>query len=197
MGWPRSLSGVNECCVAIFFISLLYATIRYIYFGDVALEQVPSYIVNKAAALASVITLALAALGYARQNRADARSWAKASFGFATIHIFLSAALWSREYYPQFFGPRKMNWAGEFTLLFGALAAWLYAAFFFAEKKYFYLLRWLSSALVGLHVLAMGFPKWIMAHDWPGSLPPISLISFILAIGSISLFLCRYESEEP
>lgn len=38
-------------------------------------------------------------------------------------------------------------------------------------------------ALTALHVLALGFPSWTNPAHWPGHLPPISLLSCVVAIG--------------
>lgn len=36
-------------------------------------------------------------------------------------------------------------------------------------------------ALTAAHVALMGYEKWLAVEDWPGYLPPITLLSFIAA----------------
>jgi hypothetical protein len=38
-------------------------------------------------------------------------------------------------------------------------------------------------ALSALHVLALGYPSWSDPAHWPGHLPPISMLSFLAAVG--------------
>lgn len=177
--------------IGIFGVSLAYAVIRYNLFGNVSLEQLPSYILNKALAFSAAATLAVSAAGYARRNQLMLQSWAKVSLGFAMAHILLSVGLWSRDYFPKLFGPHRMNLAGELTLLFGVLAAWLYGFLGFFSRKPFFAGRWLAALMLGLHAMALGFPGWLKPGEWPGGLPPISLLCFLLALAAAILFVQR------
>jgi hypothetical protein len=98
---------------------------------------------------------------------------------------------------PAILRRRQIELGGEFTLLFGVLAAFLYGAAIFAQKNDFYWLRWLSAALVALHLIAMAWPKWIAPQDWPGHLPPISLLSVLLATAAVAIFLRRKKEHVP
>jgi hypothetical protein len=114
--------------------------------------------------------------------------WARISFGFALAHVLLSFALWSREYYPKFFGAGKMNWTGEFTLLFGAITTWLYSITVWSKPKNFYRISWIIAASLALHTAAMGFENWTTPGQWPGGMPPMSLLSFLMAVAGTITF---------
>jgi hypothetical protein len=175
--------------VVVFAATLLYAGVRYLFFGPVPLEQLPSYVVNKAFAFSAAIALFIGAVHRLKGRDSLLQQWARASFGFAFAHTLLSFALWSREYYPRFFGAAKMNLTGEFILLFGAMAAWLYTIPIWSKVKNFRQITILAALFLALHAGAMGFANWVKPNEWPGDMPPISLLSVLAAAASIGMFV--------
>ncbi len=169
----------------------LYTIIRYAVFGHVSVAHIPVYLLNKSISMGSVICLFLAALGYRSGKAAEAKFFGVASFHCVCMHILLSLSILSAAYYPKFFGADKMNLVGELTLLFGALATYFY--FFVcpvrAGSVHLRKFQLLASALIGGHLVAMGWAGWWSVGKWHGGLPPISLISFLFAGASFVLFL--------
>ena len=183
--------------IAVLLCTTLYAIIRYVVFGQVSPIHMPAYILNKSVSMASVFFLFCAALNHAKGQVEKIRFWGAASLHFAYIHILLSLALLSSDYYPKFFGTEKMNLTGEFTILFGVLAAY---CFWIARNGKSVLMRLripqlLSSLFIAGHLVTMGFGGWLKVEKWYGGLPPISLISFVFAVISLMFFLKTREDS--
>lgn len=183
--------------IAVLLFTTLYAIIRYVLFGHVSPVHLPAYVLNKSVAMASVFFLFCASLNHAKGRVEKVRFWGAASLHFAYLHILLSLALLSSAYYPKFFGAEKMNLMGEFTVLFGVLAAY---CFWITRSGKSVLMRLgipqlLSSFFVAGHLVSMGFGGWLEVGKWYGGLPPISLISFVFAVISLALFLKAREGS--
>ena len=176
----------------------LYTIIRYAVFGHVSAVQIPVYLLNKSISMGSVICLFLAALGYRSGKAAEAKFFGVASFHCACMHILLSLSILSAAYYPKFFGAGKMNLVGGSTLLFGALATYVY--FFIyprrTDLKHLKRVQLLASFLVGGHLVAMGWAGWLTPGKWHGGLPPISLVSFLFVLASFVLFFRPADGRE-
>ncbi|MCP5115457.1 MAG: hypothetical protein GY953_31915 [bacterium] len=50
---------------------------------------------------------------------------------------------------------------------------------------------YLSLACVAAHLGVMGFAGWITPSEWPGSMPPITLLGFLAAITPLVVRLAR------
>ena len=137
------------------------------------------------AALALLITAVYAA----RRQVAEVKNWGTVTLHLAYIHIILSLALLSANYYAKFFGDEMMNLSGELMLLFGALGVycfWRIGVSSISQRVSFQLL---GSLLVSGHLLAMGLSGWLTPEKWYGGLPPISLLCFIATTIAAVLFL--------
>jgi hypothetical protein len=184
---------MSKKLIIILLISLIYTIVRYIIFGNVSLIQIPVYLVNKSVAMASVSFMFFAALNYKRQKENQARFWGKASLHSTIMHILLSLAILSKDYYPKFFATQKMNLTGELTIMFGVIAT----CFFLMtsnDKTISIgprLLQFFAVLFVLGHLLSMGLGGWLAVDEWNGGLPPISLISFILATINLVLLSKR------
>lgn len=189
---------------------LLYAIIRYNVFSGVAWTHLPLYIVNKSAALAGVILIGLAyAVGKlfggpagTEPVRAKAKYLGLAGFSMITVHVLMSMVLLSPANYGKFFeASGKFNLTGELTFLFGVLA---YACLLFpaiTTLPYMYdalgMDRWLQAQHMGYftlalacgHTLAMGYKGWVDPSAWPGSMPPITLLGFLVALAALGVKL--------
>ena len=189
---------------------LLYAIIRYNVFKGVAWTHLPLYIVNKSAAIAGVILIALAYVvgklfgGPAGSEpvRAKAKFLGLAGFAMITVHVLMSMVLLSPANYEKFFeATGKLNLTGELTFLFGVLAygCLLFPAITTLPHMYDALgmERWLQAQHMGYftlalacgHTLAMGFKGWIDVSTWPGSMPPITLLGFLVALAAVGVKL--------
>ncbi len=78
-----------------------------------------------------------------------------------------------------------MNLSGELTVLFGVLAA--YCFWVLRNRPWVY--QVLATLCIAGHLVTMGFNGWLAVAKWHGGLPPISLISMVLATTSLLLFL--------
>ena len=182
---------------------LAYAIVRYNVFKGVAWTHLPLYIVNKSAALAGVILIALAYLvgklfggpNGTEPVRSKAKFLGLAGFAMITMHVLMSTVLLSPANYEKFYeASGKLNLTGEFTFLFGVLAygCLLFPAITTLPHMYDALGmgRWLQAqhmgyaalALAGGHTFAMGAKGWIDLASWPGSMPPITLLGFLAAL---------------
>lgn len=182
--------------LAILAICSIYTVLRYIVFGPETIVQIPAFLFNKAISLASVCFLTMAAYYHATGYSERLKQWGTAALHCAYLHIVISVAIISRAYYPKFFGDDKMNLVGEMTIGFGALAAYCFWLIGINKSNHWrkQTLQILATILIGAHVTAMGLSGWLTPDKWNGGMPPISLVSFILAIISLLLFCIRKSS---
>jgi hypothetical protein len=176
--------------------SLLYAVVRYHLFKGVPWEHFPLFIFNKAISLASVLLLALSFL-VGPFRRLLGLHVAPSGLRFALLalvlafqHGLMSLVLLRTDLYPQFFSGASLSGTGESSLLFGLIAftamATLGVLSLLCTLKLPLpsgkaLAGWLKYGCLGLnggHVLMMGWENWLQPERWPGSLLPISLLSF-------------------
>lgn len=167
----------------------LYAIIRYIVFGHVSTNNLPIYVLNKSLSMTAVFCLMMAGICYAKKEINKVKFWGSTSLQSAYVHILLSLAILSKDYYPKFFAIEKMNLTGEITILFGVLAAYCYWLLRQIRSDGAHrFLQIFSCVFITLHLVAMGFSGWLKVSGWYGGLPPISLLSFVLTIISLVLF---------
>jgi DMSO/TMAO reductase YedYZ heme-binding membrane subunit len=172
-------------------ISLLYAVIRYNIAGDVPWNQFPIFIVNKATACSGVILLGLAGINNSVENRHRLGLFASACL---SLHCLLSLMLLSpANFGGEFFQANDNTFTviGGFALLCGALGLLGQAVLWRRSMNTVpnsspSLINGLGRILLLLaaaHVSLIGFRTWTQWSQWPGYLPPITLIMFIIAIG--------------
>lgn len=164
---------------------------RYVVFGDVSYSHIPVFLLNKSLAFSSVICLFLTAVGLVRSQSALTRFWGKASLHTALLHTFFSIFILTPSYFPLFFKSGKLNLLGETMILFGASAAYLY---YLVQRKYsarkpVKVLEVLLVIFISGHLLTRGAIGWFAVGNWPGHLPPISMISFLLVALAFVVFL--------
>ncbi len=185
---------------------LLYAIVRYNVFKGVEWTHLPLYVVNKSAAVAGVTFIALAYVvgklfGGVRGTeavRAKAKFFGLTGFAMISMHALMSMALLSPPNFEKFYlDSGKFNLTGELAVLFGVLAYGCLLLPAITTLPYMYdalgMDRWLKAqhmgyatlALAGGHTFAMGFEGWIDFEAWPGSLPPITLLGFLAALGAL------------
>jgi hypothetical protein len=169
--------------------SLLYATARYNIFKKVPWADWPIYTVNKALALAALILMLASLRGMIAGRRIGrVMMWAGTC---AFLHIILSLTLLDPAYYPKFFAGAKLNATAGISLLIGAAAA--VAMELGARKSGSWSSRQRVRTLAaialagGLHAAIPGTGTWFAPADWPGGLPPITLISFGFGLAAAGL----------
>ena len=182
-----------------FGVAFGYTLLRYYLWGEVVIDNLPSYLLNKALGFSSVLYFLLLLIFKWRKEEDRAKYFSKAMLHTAVIHSLISVALLSPLYYPRLFGWQKLNFAGELCCLFGVLA--FYGLVFMRikpedseRKKNTY--HVIMSLLVTTHVLALGYEIWNLPHQWFGELPPISMLSFFASLCACSLSLILFFKTE-
>ncbi len=173
--------------------SVAYATARYNIFKGVPWNDWPTYTLNKAFALAALLLVVLSVLrkSLARQHPPDRTLYMAGVFTF--MHVVLSLTLLSPDYYPNFFLQRKLTAAAGLSMVLGAAAA---AAMTAGRRPHgaqdtgggVRNLAILAFA-TGVHALLQGLVGWFAPSTWPGMMPPITLISFLLGLAAVAAAL--------
>jgi hypothetical protein len=169
-------------------LALVYATVRYNVFKGVAWADWPSYTVNKALAVGALVLIAIAVLRLVRGGRTAALlAWSGA---LAWSHSLLSFALLNPSYFPRFFDGVKLGFNGGASLAVGAgIMAMLELG---ARRAGGWSVGIRIAALAvlafaaGIHAALPALATWIEPANWPGAMPPLTLISFLagtLALG--------------
>ena len=173
------MPGERESRIAwrILILCFLYAALRYMVFGTNAPRQLPAWGLNKALALSSVFALALGIRAWRRGEETASHRYLAAFTCQALLHIILTLALLSPAYYPKLYPDQRLSALGELAVLAGAVsAATLSQA---RQRTRTCLLGGLLALLA--HQAALGAPGWCKPATWPGGLPPITLVGFLLA----------------
>ncbi len=202
--------------LGVWIFCLAYAVIRYNVFKGVEWVHLPLYIVNKSAAFAGVTLIALSyVVGKAfggpvgsESVRAKAKFLGLSGFSMITVHILMAMVLLSPANYEKFFAASgKLNLSGELTFLFGVLA---YGCLLFPAITTLPNMcdalgmgRWLTAQHMGYatlalacgHTFAMGYKGWFDLSTWPGSMPPITLLGFLVALGALAVKGARIVSR--
>ena len=181
--------------------AVAYAILRYHIIGSVSWNELPFFILNKGICLAAYILLTFNfALGpMSNVGVPVPKGWLNArksmgmtGFLLVMMHVLMSFLLFNSDMYGKFFDVGgKMTLFAGLSMLGGVLAfvaLWAYNMTFqtfLREDKAF--IRFITSRhfmLFGLtlgafHLFFMGYEGWLKPADWPGSLPPISLVAFV------------------
>jgi len=183
----------NKAIIAVLVASLVYAVLRYNIFKGVSFEHLPLYVLNKVFSLAGLGLIAMACLGSERARR---RELGYLGLVLVMLHFLISIVILTPEYFGKFFiKSGKMTWQTELSMLAGILGMLFLLWLFVASLKDVIQLPAQRSLVPGLgqavlfftalHVFAMGSFGWLSVDAWPGYLPPITLISFLVALGAL------------
>ena len=161
-----------------------YAIIRYNVVGPVSWDNLPVYILNKGISFTSAVYLFYSSWNAFKGNKDKVAEWGRYAYYAVILHVLLSLAFYSPEYFAKMYGDEKMNIWGEMMILCGVLGAFV---FYYIPKITHILTRlqtmhMVSGLLLALHVFFLGGRGWSNVPGWYGGLPPISLLSFLLAI---------------
>jgi hypothetical protein len=167
--------------------SLAYATLRYNVFKGVAWTDWPVFILNKGLALASLLLLAAWILGHRRSTDASEPALLAAASRLMLGHIGLSLAALSPVYFPAFFADGRLTWQAGTALAIGVAAAVALPVVSRPGRAHRSRLRGLGliAFAAGCHAALFGYSSWFTPAAWPGSLPPITLVSFAAGLAGI------------
>lgn len=182
----------NKIATVVYTVSIGYATLRYNTFKGIPWTDWPLYVLNKAFALSLLAFLMISVFRYRyfqKYSNAEIFNFAKFS-GF--LHIIISLALLNPTYYDKFFLNGKLSFSVGISILLGAIASALIFNKGFskdlnnnpdAKIKVLSILVF----IIGLHAALQGFQGWFTPSAWPGYLPPITLISFLIGLFALVL----------
>ncbi len=168
-----------------------YAILRYLIFKGVSPQQLPLYIFNKAISWAGVILIGLAP--FQKDWPARARTGI-IGFVFGSFHLIASLLILNPTYFQKFYQANGwLTWQIELSFMVGLFAAgfmtWLFIATIHGPPpdaaSYHNPFRWFGRGillLTGVHVFLIGYEGWFTPLDWPGYLPPITLLSFLCCL---------------
>jgi hypothetical protein len=171
-----------------FIFALGYAVLRYVVFGPVAAEHIPLYVANKAMAFTALSTLSAALLTSTLRERVNAAreggpldpvrlgvlgTW------LALSHGAVSMLTLTRAYHPKLFHE-------DGTLVSLAEASMIAAvpiavALVLGWARMSRAWRFAVVVLGVAHATLLGSPTWFRPSSWHGALPPITLLSVVLA----------------
>jgi hypothetical protein len=170
----------------VFVVSLTYAVVRYMVFGSVPPSQLPVFLSNKAISVTALVMTGLSMV----TNGSRRAALGAIGAALVLLHVVLSLIVLTPAYLGKLFDTRgTLTAAGEWSMLAGAIAGLIMVRLARRpsdEPGSGSLIpgagQWIL-ALTALHVLALGYPSWIDPVHWPGHLPPISMLSFLVAVG--------------
>jgi hypothetical protein len=173
-----------------FFGALTYATLRYNVFKGEPWADWPSYTLNKAFAFASLILIAVSVIRMGRRLRTSPIVLSASVLGVA--HSLLSLALLSPLYYAKFYENGKLTALAGLGVTLGAAAfaamnAGIRRSEDWGPSRCKAALAAVALA-AGLHAALPAFASWAAPETWPGRMPPISLLSFLL--GGVAIGYC-------
>jgi DMSO/TMAO reductase YedYZ heme-binding membrane subunit len=180
--------------------TLAYAVVRYNVLQSVAWSNLPLFIGNKAVSFAGIL---LITLSYLTRAQEAGRFFGLAGFAAALLHTVMSFPLLSPPYYPTMYAGGRFNLSGELLLLTGALSLACFALAAVTSlpgmQEYLGRERWLGwqragypgLLLAALHVLLRGSAGWFRPDTWPAYMPPITLLTFMIALLPVLVKLRR------
>ena len=191
---------------------LAYAILRYHVFKGIEWIHFPLYTLNKVLSVGGLSMLTVSGI-IMLKNRTSHPSFVDhtlVTLGIICIllHVLVSMMLISPTVYESLYGvDQTFNWMGELSMFFGVLGTLFIILFRILpgllndEHKYQSLEKIKKSLppgflFFGMHVFFLGCQGWLKPSDWPGGMPPISMISFVVAvIGFIITLRLRSQTD--
>jgi len=174
-----------------FLISAIYATIRYHVLKGVSWSDWPVFTLNKVFGVSSLLLLAIAIARYKFRPVLSNSKILYLSGLYGGVHILLSCVLLDPAYYEKFFYDDRLTAIAGLSMLSGAVAAVLFItkAGEKKERQINQITRSLAvvCGITGMHVAFQGFQSWFTPNDWPGFIPPLTLISFLTCMAAVSM----------
>jgi hypothetical protein len=185
------LEAERQIAAAVVAGSTMYASARYQVFNNVPWTDWPIYTLNKAFGLSALVLLVVAVARRRWRPGLPIGATMLAAGVLFGIHVLVSLALLSPAYFPKFFAGGKLSALAGTALVLGAIATALLAAgakaraLETADQK----ARGLASLAfaVGAHGALPGVASWLEPSAWPGLMPPITLLSFVLGAAALGI----------
>lgn len=183
---PHQLQDDRQTAARVLTGATIYATVRYHVFTDLPWSDWPIYTLNKAFGLSALLLLVLAVARRRLRPGLPIGPTMLASGVLFGIHVLVSLALLSPAYYPKLFAAGKLTALAGIAIVLGAAAT---AALLAGVKPRPGLTadesaRGLASLAfaVGAHGALPGLASWLAPWTWPGLMPPITLLAFVLGV---------------
>lgn len=184
---PQGGDGV--VIAAVIGLSAAYATVRYNVCKGVEWSEWPHYIGNKVLAIAALVLVTLSVLRLASRSRRPIRHLMAAASALAVAHSFVSIAMLGLTYFDKFFAGGKLTvWAGTSLMLASlavALLQWGKGRKGSAAPAVAIVPLAAIAFVSGLHAALPSVSSWFNPSAWPGAMPPITLVSFV--VGTLAL----------
>ena len=174
-----------------FIPSFMYAILRYNIFKEVPWENLPLWVTNKAFALTATI---LIGYSFCADKTKPRKEIGILGFYIAIIHSIISFIILKPAYFSKFFSlDGKLNLSGESSMLAGVICLCLLLVATYrsypavteeseVDLKLIHQFVFWAILLNLIHLLTMGVPTWLKIDEWPGMLPPISLLSLVISL---------------
>lgn len=184
--------------ISVIIIFFIYAVLRYVIFKGVSYVHIPLYIINKVVSISGLFLSGIyfISLGLAgsRSNLVLKKSFEEIkliSIILIGIHVVLSMLILSPEYYPKFYVDDKMNLKGEVSMLMGVISFFCLIVPALLKNPASNTIQVISKQRKGniikvglicllIHTTTMGYDGWFKIDNWPGYIPPISLLGAII-----------------
>lgn len=182
---------------AVVAISSVYATLRYNVFKGVPWSDWPHFICNKVLAISALVLIAIAVRRLAARRPGPIRRLMATASGFALVHTFVSLALCRPEYFDKFFAGPKFSLSGGTSMLLAsaamALLLWGKGRPGSVQPSVAATALAIVAMLSGLHAGVPSMSTWFAPRTWPGFMPPITLVSFVVGLFAFGTALARHR----
>lgn len=176
-----------------FLFALFYSIVRYHIFKEVPWIDFPLYIMNKVVSFSAIIYIAIYLILEKRNYNELSTKIRKYAKNLIFIHLIISLILLTPSYYHKFFNGMKFNFIGQLSLFAGVIALGMMNSLKFAKtpnpkvtlssmRKYG---TELLLFLISLHLFVMGYQGWLTPGSWPGGMPPITMLAFVVSISPL------------
>lgn len=180
-------------------LSASYATLRYNVFKRVPWSDWPHVIGNKILALASLLLIATAIWRLGGKRRKPIRTLMAVGSAMAVAHSLLSLAILDPGHLDKFYVGAKLTASAGASLLLGSLASGLLyrgggtpgSSAPRASAPALGVIAFLS----GCHAALPSASGWFDPARWPGAMPPITLISFLVGAGACLIALSVRDTQ--
>lgn len=170
-------------------IALVYSILRYNVFKDIPWIDFPLYVFNKALSLSAIMLFAYYQYSIINNKLKADKVIRNYAILLVIMHILISFIILKPKYFPKFFDDGSLNIVGVVSLISGVIAIGiilvLLSKYFKLDKKLRLHINKLANLfyiLIAIHVVVFGFDTWFLPSSWPGFMPPITMISFVLSL---------------
>ena len=188
--------------ITIFLLYFVYAIIRYNVFKGVPYSEIPLYVLNKAISWTAISLISISYLlstlnslnlKISNELLSERKFFGISGFFLAAIHVLISIIYLNPTFYSKFYSENGvLNTLTQLSLLFGIITFVILSIPLFnklSPQHEKYSDKWRQFQNIGywalftaiLHLGFMGFSGWFDISHWPGKMPPITLLSAIIA----------------